>query len=395
MLIFAVMSDDTLHIEIDPNKHVSTIRELLGMEPGFFSEVAAATQSVLLVPPPPPDVEPQKPEKPQETAASPEYRPRRSFWQRDIVRLPLIFVISLAVFYLILNFHAVGSQIAGLVSPPPTNETAVLGQSQTDYDKWIKKYYAAASDPLVLAANEDADRDGLTNVNEFYLDTNPLNSDTDGDGYNDGTEVLNGYNPLYSGKLTPEQERIIDEHLKDEPIQERQNFQSQPLFQSVEAPGDATIKANSFVVEPTKAGNILIPKLGVNAAVIWTQDFAKMEDDLKYGVAHRPGTVYPGEFGMSSIHGHSSGYPWDGNYKNVFTRLNYLVAGDEVFVTVFAADGEERKYRYIVRTAKVFAKDDAAQFAPPGQGSFLNISTSWPIGTARERYVVTTELAGL
>ncbi|MCX6779538.1 MAG: hypothetical protein NTU97_04945 [Candidatus Magasanikbacteria bacterium] len=31
--------------------------------------------------------------------------------------------------------------------------------------------------------------------------TDPLVADTDGDGFNDGQEVKNGYNPLGSGKL--------------------------------------------------------------------------------------------------------------------------------------------------------------------------------------------------
>jgi len=31
--------------------------------------------------------------------------------------------------------------------------------------------------------------------------TDPLLADTDGDGYSDGSEVKNGYNPLGPGKL--------------------------------------------------------------------------------------------------------------------------------------------------------------------------------------------------
>lgn len=38
-------------------------------------------------------------------------------------------------------------------------------------------------------ANEDRDRDGLTNLEEFVFKTNPTIADTDGDGLNDGLEV--------------------------------------------------------------------------------------------------------------------------------------------------------------------------------------------------------------
>lgn len=48
----------------------------------------------------------------------------------------------------------------------------------------------------------DTDGDGLSDGDEALIwHTNPLNPDTDGDGYPDGTEVRNGYSPLGPGKL--------------------------------------------------------------------------------------------------------------------------------------------------------------------------------------------------
>jgi len=48
----------------------------------------------------------------------------------------------------------------------------------------------------------DTDKDGLSDYEEvrIYL-TNPLNADSDGDGYLDGAEVNSGYNPNGTGKL--------------------------------------------------------------------------------------------------------------------------------------------------------------------------------------------------
>jgi len=51
-------------------------------------------------------------------------------------------------------------------------------------------------DPLVDDANEDPDEDGLTNRDEFYWTTDPHNNDTDGDGWTDGYEATNGFNPI-------------------------------------------------------------------------------------------------------------------------------------------------------------------------------------------------------
>lgn len=50
--------------------------------------------------------------------------------------------------------------------------------------------------------NPDTDGDGLTDYEEVVLyGTDPLNPDTDGDGFSDGEEVRAGYNPLGPGRL--------------------------------------------------------------------------------------------------------------------------------------------------------------------------------------------------
>lgn len=50
--------------------------------------------------------------------------------------------------------------------------------------------------------NSDTDGDGLNDGDEVLAwKTNPLNPDTDGDSYLDGAEVKNGYNPLGRGRL--------------------------------------------------------------------------------------------------------------------------------------------------------------------------------------------------
>ena len=58
--------------------------------------------------------------------------------------------------------------------------------------------------------NQDTDSDGLFDWEEVKIyQTNPLNSDTDGDGNPDGAEVANGYNPKGPGLLLDLQAEIL------------------------------------------------------------------------------------------------------------------------------------------------------------------------------------------
>ena len=56
--------------------------------------------------------------------------------------------------------------------------------------------FANDNDPLLDSANLDSDGDGLADVLEKDLGTNPYLADTDGDGYSDSEEVQAGYDPL-------------------------------------------------------------------------------------------------------------------------------------------------------------------------------------------------------
>jgi acylphosphatase len=59
------------------------------------------------------------------------------------------------------------------------------------------------SDPQRQGERGDYDADGLSNREEYLLDTHPANSDTDGDGQTDGAEVRNfGTSPVVSNVIT-------------------------------------------------------------------------------------------------------------------------------------------------------------------------------------------------
>jgi len=60
-----------------------------------------------------------------------------------------------------------------------------------------------ASIPLADAnlGGQDQDQDGLSDIVERSLGTDPTKADTDGDGYDDKSELLSGHNPLGPGML--------------------------------------------------------------------------------------------------------------------------------------------------------------------------------------------------
>jgi hypothetical protein len=71
-----------------------------------------------------------------------------------------------------------------------------LGQGITNKD--LAKIPVAETN---LGGEPDADRDGLSDMVESALGSNPKKADTDGDGFNDKAELLKGFNYLGSGQL--------------------------------------------------------------------------------------------------------------------------------------------------------------------------------------------------
>jgi len=57
----------------------------------------------------------------------------------------------------------------------------------------------------------DSDGDGLSDVLEDVYKTDKNNPDTDGDGYLDGNEVENGYDPLVPGSAKLDYGKMFEE----------------------------------------------------------------------------------------------------------------------------------------------------------------------------------------
>jgi len=364
----------------------------------------------------------EKKEETKERGTTEQSAKRPGIWSKDYLKYPVIFVTSFVFFYLILNYGAFFARVTTLFqkndepAPIESSEGQVLGANTSEFQAWISHYFFSVNNPDKITPNVDYDKDGLSNYQEYLLGLNPVKKDTDNDGYNDGQEVLNGYNPSYDGLLTEKQKAIIggenfDSNQNTENSQEDRpenptsdawdlrQINNRIAYYSVTDLAAGPIKPSNqpaINYDLSKRGEINIPKLGVKAPVIWTNNPDDFENDLDNGLVHYPGTSFPGQSGIAYISGHSSNYIWrQSAYSYVFTRLNELETGDEFFVTVYESDGNPVNLRYVVFAENRYKPDDQAQFASSDPESVVNLSTCWPIGSTAERYVVSGRLTGI
>lgn len=90
-------------------------------------------------------------------------------------------------------------QPESIIEPEPQPEPEPIPPADSDGDGLMDLLeLEIGSNPQAV----DTDLDGLDDYSEVKIyGSNPVKRDTDGDGYDDGTEIENGYNPIGSGKL--------------------------------------------------------------------------------------------------------------------------------------------------------------------------------------------------
>lgn len=134
-----------------------------------------------------------------------------------------------------------------------------------------------------------------------------------------------------------------------------------------------------------------IPSLGIDAPIVEAsaRTQAAYKTALRQGVAHLPGTAEPGSAGNSYLFGHSSDLPWaSGDYKNVFALLPEIKIG----TTIYASDKDGNAYAFTAAGTRIVRGDDLSVLAAPGnEKRMLTLQTSYPIGTALRRFIVTAD----
>lgn len=143
---------------------------------------------------------------------------------------------------------------------------------------------------------------------------------------------------------------------------------------------------------------VIIPKLGLNIPLVtpsyssllkedWDGVETDIQDALKHGVVHYPGTARPGQAGNFFVTGHSSYYPWsDGHYKTIFARLHELEVGDEYWA-YYGGD----KHRYVITSKKEVKPSDVTVLDQPTNRRTGTLMTCTPVGTTLRRLILQSQ----
>jgi len=135
-------------------------------------------------------------------------------------------------------------------------------------------------------------------------------------------------------------------------------------------------------------GMIEIPKIGVSAPVIFSPE-GDLEKSLEKGVVYFPASEMPGKWQTTVILGHSAPLNWPKiNYEGVFSRLEELENGDEIFIEVSG-----QKYAYQV-SKKIFLEigENIPEKFSIFKKSNLYLISCWPPGKNFKRISVEAEL---
>lgn len=179
--------------------------------PPVVEQPVSGPQEIRVTTPPPPVVPPPVvTSTPETTLPDGPVVPKTKKAVKIIGAVICIALAGFAVWYATRTLGS-GTQAAGIkgmfqrlsffgskttTTPPPTGQTSPTpppvepAETFETTAEWRAQYFTTADCDVAQCADaEDPDQDGLTNIKEFQLNTNPLNADTDTDGLVDGDEV--------------------------------------------------------------------------------------------------------------------------------------------------------------------------------------------------------------
>ncbi len=146
---------------------------------------------------------------------------------------------------------------------------------------------------------------------------------------------------------------------------------------------------NGNEIIPSDANfSIIVPKIGINAAVIPAVDPADYDEALQKGVAHASTSFFPNENGAVYLFSHSTNYEWFVKDLNaVFYLMKNLDEGDLVILVY-----KGTRYTYKITEKRIVAPTEVSYMAPIEGKKMLILETCWPPGSTTERLLVLADL---
>ncbi len=161
------------------------------------------------------------------------------------------------------------------------------------------------------------------------------------------------------------------------------------------SPGNAPA-SQIEAIDPTVTGEVspdprlIIPKLNVDVPINFGIPLSDVMSAMNHGVAHyriAGASAYPGEIGNLVITGHSAGDVYSSNpYKFIFSGLERLEDGDLIYVNYNSV-----RYTYRVIKKEVVDPSNVAALVVDTNKPLLTLVTCTPLGTSRNRLLVTAE----
>lgn len=207
---------------------------------------------------------------------------------------------------------------------------------------------------------------------------------------------FHAYKSILASAFDPEAQEAKQQILSEVVGEGNGSEESLPILKNEKA-AQKSFAWLDFPVVPSD-NRLVVPKLGISAPLVamttehiegenWTELEKSIQDSLRDGVVHYPGTASPGEVGNVFITGHSSYYPWDkGNFKDVFALLGQLEVGDEYHVYY-----NQKQYTYVVRKKFEVNPDNVDVLMQPHDKKMSTLMTCTPVGTALRRLIVQAE----
>ncbi|MEA1926488.1 MAG: sortase [Patescibacteria group bacterium] len=120
-----------------------------------------------------------------------------------------VFVVITFIVFFIANYQYIQSQLVDWRQVKTDGKDFVKDNDNDKMPDWWEQSYGLNTADS-MDGMKDEDNDLMPNIMEFQFGTDPRNPDTDGDGYFDGEEYLNGYNPNGVGRIDTDKDGIHD-----------------------------------------------------------------------------------------------------------------------------------------------------------------------------------------